>query len=136
MVANSRDRRKFSRTTCSTSLFEEYLPTEVIFPKHLIHHRPDAVDIFVADLHKDGTRLGEEIAGDGKAVAEVGKVAVYAVAPSVAEGFDLFRLAGDVVGLVFHVSAGGGPLEVAVELDAVGRVEVDALDLAAQALAL
>src|SRR5258708_4569108 len=37
---------------------------------------------------------------------------------------------------VLHVAAGGGPLEVAVELDAVGRVEVDALHLAAQALAL
>ncbi len=60
-----------------------------------------------------------------------------AVAPGVAEGFDLLGLAGNVVGLaVLHIAAGGGPLEVAVELDAVGRVEVDALDLAAQALAL
>ena len=58
------------------------------------------------------------------------------IAPSVAEGFDLFGFAGDVVGLaVFHIAAGGGPLEVAVEFDAVGRVEVDALHLAAQALA-
>ena len=46
-----------------------------------------------------------------------------AVAPGVAEGFDLLGLAGDVVGLaVLHVAAGGGPLEVAVELNAVGRV--------------
>ena len=93
--------------------------------------------VFIADLHEDGTGFGEQIAGDGEAVAEVGKIAVDAVAPGVAEGFDLLRLAGDVAGVaVLHVAAGGGPLEVAVELDAVGRVDVDALHLAAQALAL
>ena len=60
-----------------------------------------------------------------------------AVAPGVAEGLDLLRLARDVVGLaVAHVAAGGGPLEVGVELDAVGWVDVNALDLAAQAFAL
>ena len=60
-----------------------------------------------------------------------------AVAPGVAEGLDLLGLAGDVVGLaVLDVAAGGGPLEVTVELDAVGRVDVDALHLATQALAL
>ena len=36
----------------------------------------------------------------------------------------------------FTSRTGGGPLEIAVEFDAVGRVEVDALHLAAQALAL
>ena len=48
------------------------------------------------------------------------------------KGFDLLRLTGDVFCLaVLHVPTGGGPLEVAVELDTVGRVEVDALYLAA-----
>ena len=95
------------------------------------------MDVFIADLHEDGAGVGEEIAGNGEAVAEVGEVAVDAVPPGVAEGFDLLRLAGDVAGVtVFHVAAGGGPLEVAVELDAVGRVEVDALHLATQSLAL
>jgi len=51
------------------------------------------VDIFIADLHEDGAGIGEKIAGDGEPVAEVGKIAVDAVAPSVAEGFDLLRLA-------------------------------------------
>ena len=60
-----------------------------------------------------------------------------AVFPGIAKGFDLFRLAGHVVGLaVLHVPASGGPLEIAVELDAVGRVHIDALHLAAQAFAL
>lgn len=37
---------------------------------------------------------------------------------------------------ILDVATGGGPLEIAVEFDAVGRIEVDALHLAAQALAL
>jgi hypothetical protein len=69
---------------------------EVIGTKHLIHHRADAADIFIADLHEDGARIGEEIAGDGEAVAQVGEVTVDAVAPRIAERFDLFWLAGDV----------------------------------------
>src|ERR1017187_4531797 len=93
--------------------------------------------IFVADLDKNGAGIGEQVAGDSESVTKVGEVAVDTVAPGVAEGFDLLGLAGDVVGLaVLHVTAGGGPLEVAVELDAVGWVEVDALHAAAQALAL
>ena len=60
-----------------------------------------------------------------------------AVAPGVAKGFHHFGLAGDVVGVaVFHVAAGGAPLKVAVELDAIGRVKVNALHFAAQAFAL
>jgi hypothetical protein len=83
------------------------------------------------------SRSRQQVARHGQPVAQVGEVGVDAVAPGVAEGFDLLRLARDVVGVaVLHVAAGGGPLEVGVELDAVGRVEVDALHLAAQALAL
>ena len=73
--------------------------------------------ILVADLHEDRTRLGQQIAGDGEPIAEVGEIAVDAVAPGVAKGFDLLRLAGDVVGLaVLHVAAGRGPLEVQLNL--------------------
>ena len=60
-----------------------------------------------------------------------------AVPPRIPERLHLLRFAGDVGGVaVPHVAAGGGPLEVGVELDAVGRVNVDALHLAAQPLAL
>ena len=90
------------------------------------------MDIFFTDLHKDGAGIGEEIASNSEAVTKVGEVAVDAVAPGVAEGFDLLRLAGDVAGVtILYVTAGGAPLEVAIELDAVGRVEVDALHFAA-----
>jgi len=51
-------------------------------------------------------------------------------------GHHLLGLASHMIGLTaFDIASGGGPLEVAVELDAVGRVEVDALHLAAQSLA-
>ena len=60
-----------------------------------------------------------------------------AVAPGVAEGLHLLGLAGDVLGVaVLHVAAGGAPLEVAVEFDAVGRIEIDALHAAGEAFAL
>ena len=60
-----------------------------------------------------------------------------AVAPGVAESLYLLWLAGDVLAVaVAHVAAGGGPLEVGVEPDAVGRVDVDALHFALQALPL
>src|SRR5208337_649262 len=62
---------------------------------------------------------------------------MYAVAPSVAERFDLLRFAGDLLSLaILYVAAGGAPLEVAVEFDAVRRVDINALHLSAQALTL
>ena len=93
--------------------------------------------VLIANLHKDRAAVGEQVAGHGQAVAEIAEVGVDAVPPGVAEGLDLLRLAGDVLGLaVLDVAAGGGPLEVGVELDAVGRVEVDALHAASEPLAL
>src|SRR4051794_29252638 len=95
------------------------------------------MNISVADLDEYAAALGEEVAGGGEAVAEVGQVAVDAQLPGIAERLDLLGLAGQVLGLgVLHVALAGADLPVATELDAVGRVEVDALHLAAQTLAL
>jgi hypothetical protein len=59
-----------------------------------------------------------------------------AIAPGVAECLHLFGLTGDVADIpVLHVAAGGGPLKITIESNTIGRVEVDALHLAAQALA-
>ncbi len=59
------------------------------------------------------------------------------VAPCIAERLDLLRLAADMLAVaVLHIAARGGPLEIRVELDAVRRVDVDALHLAAQPFAL
>ena len=57
------------------------------------------------------------------------------VAPGVAEGLDHFRLLGHVLA-VLDVRRCGGPLEVGIELDAVGRIEIDALHFAAEAFLL
>ena len=115
----------------SRGLDDDYLADEVVLSKHLIHQRSHTMNVLITDLHEDGAGLGEQIACDGKAITQVGEVAVDAVAPGVPKRLHLLRLSGDVGGpAVLDVAAGGGPLEVAVELDAVGRVEVDALNLA------
>src|SRR6201987_5249455 len=80
---------------------------------------------FSSPICTDRAGVGEEVAGDGQAVAQIGQVGVDAIAPGVAEGFDLLGLAGDVVLVaVLDVAAGRRPLEVRVETDAVGRVDI------------
>ena len=93
--------------------------------------------VLLADLDEYRARVGKKIhvRPQGGPASTTGSC--DAVAPRVAEGLDLLRFARDVGGVaVADVAARGGPLEVGVELDAVGRVDIDALDLAAQALAL
>src|SRR5437773_6504551 len=59
------------------------------------------------------------------------------ISPRIPERLHLLRLSRDVRRVaVLHVATGRAPLKIRVELDAVRRVDVDALDLAAQALAL
>src|SRR5947209_1850273 len=103
--------------------------------KDLIHERPNAMHILIPNLHKNRTGIVKQIPRSGEAIAEVGQVAVDAIAPSVAECFYLFWLAGDVFDLaVLHVAAGSRPLKVAVEPDAIRRVDIDALYPGAQTL--
>ena len=93
--------------------------------------------ILVANLDKDRPVSVSRSRAHGETVTEVSEIAVNAIAPGVTEGLDLFRLAGDVIGIaVLHVAAGRRPLEIAVELDAIWWIEIDALHLAAQAFAL
>lgn len=95
------------------------------------------MDILIANLHEYGAGVGQEIAGHGEAVAEVGKITMNAVAPSVPKCFNLLRLASDMAGVdVIHVADGGRALEVAVEFNAVRRIEIDALDFSPQSFAL
>ena len=93
--------------------------------------------VLIPDLYEDAAAFRQQVPRHGQPIPQVRQVRVNAVAPRVPERLHLLRLAGDVGGVaVLHVAAGGGPLEVGVELDAVGRIEVDALDLAAQPFAL
>ncbi len=93
--------------------------------------------VFISNLHEDRTTLREQVPGYGQAIPQVRQVGVNSVSPGVTKGLDLFRFTGDVGGVaVFDVPAGSGPLEVGVELDAVRRVDVDALHFATQSFAL
>ena len=75
------------------------------------------MQVLVRNLHKDAAAFREKFACRHQSVAQVGQVRVDAVAPGVAEGFDLLGLAGDVAGVaVFYVAAPRAPLKVAVEL--------------------
>ncbi len=90
--------------------------------------------IFIPDLHKDRSAFRQQIPCNGQTIPQVGQVRMNPMAPGISEGFHLFGFSGDVFPVaVLDVPAGGGPLEVGVEFDAVGRVHVDALDFAAQA---
>ncbi len=124
-----------ARAPCSSSEGDQ--AHEVLAPEHLVHHAAHEVHVLVADLHEDAAALGEELARDRQAVAQVGEVRVDAELPGVAERLDLLGLAGRVLGLaVLHVALARAHLPVAAELDAVGRVHVDHLDLALEALLL
>ncbi|AEO46714.1 hypothetical protein F11_01220 [Rhodospirillum rubrum F11] len=93
--------------------------------------------VLVADLDEDRAAIGQQVAGDGQAIAQIGQIGVNAIAPCVAEGPDLFGFAGNVILVaVLHIAAGRRPLKIAVEFDAIGRIEIDALHLAAQPFAL
>ena len=96
----------------------------------------NAVDVLVPNLHEDEPALRQQIPRNRQPVPQIRQIRMNPIPPRIPKRLDLLRLAGDVVSLaVLHVAAGRGPLEVGVELDAVGRVEVDALDFAAQTLA-
>lgn len=99
----------------------DYVRNPVLLPEHLVHQRPDAVDVLFADLDEAGPALGEELARHRESVAQIGEVGMDAVAPGIPEGLHLFGLAGEVVEIaILDVARGGRPLEVRVEADAVG----------------
>src|SRR5579862_334915 len=59
------------------------------------------------------------------------------ISPSISECLYLLRLTGNVFYVsVFHISCRGGPLEVRIELNAIGRIKIDALHLATESLSL
>jgi len=107
----------------------------VFASKHFIHHAPHSMQVFIRDLHEDAAGVGEQFAAKGGPVTQVAQVTMHAQRPGVAVGLDRFRLACQVGFIVFHVAPTNFRLEIRGELDAVGRVAVDHLDLGGQALA-
>jgi|ERR1700675_1051974 len=103
--------------------------------KYLIQEVPNKVDVFVGDLDEDGTGFMEEVAGEQEAVAEIRQIGVDAEFPSVAESSNHLRLLSQVFVLItrvkrFLIDEG---LEIGAVANAVGRVDVDHLDLAGHA---
>lgn len=50
------------------------------------------MNIFIADLDENAAAFGEEFAGDGEPVAEVGEIGMDAEFPGVAEGAESIRI--------------------------------------------
>ena len=89
--------------------------------------------ILITDLNKDRAALRQQFPRHRQPVPQIRQVGVDPIPPSVSEGFHLLRLSGDVLHLaVPYRAAGGGPLKVGVELDAVGWIDVHTLNLAPQ----
>src|SRR4051812_18579409 len=86
--------------------------------------------ILIADLHEYRTRICQQITHHGQPVAQIGKVTLDAVAPSVSEGLNLLGFTGNVLEVAIpYVTAGRRPLKIGIELDPVWRINVDALYL-------
>ena len=95
------------------------------------------MNVFVRNLNEDGSGIRQEIPDNGQPIPQIRQVGMNAVPPGVPEGLHLLRLARDMINFaVLDIATRGGPLEVGVELDAVRRVNIDALDLAPEAFAL
>jgi hypothetical protein len=102
--------------------------------ENLFYQVSHSVDILVADLDEAGAGFVEEIAGEEEAVAEIGEIGVDAEFPGVAEGANHFGFLGEVFVLaVLDVAAIDEGLEIGAVADAVGRVDVDHLNLAGHA---
>ena len=93
--------------------------------------------ILVPDLHEDRPALRQQIPRNCQPISQIGQIRVDPVPPRIPVRLHLLRLASDVPGVaVPDVATGRRPLEVGVELDTVGWIDVDALHLAAQSLPL
>ena len=80
--------------------------------------------VFVADLHKNRTRLRQQVARDREAISKVTQITMNAIAPCVAKSFNLFRLPSYLVRLsVCYISASRAPLKIAIEFNSIGWIK-------------
>src|SRR5207244_1319754 len=91
---------------------------EVLAAEDLVEHVPYEVHVLVADLDEAGAGLGEQLASHGETVTQVREVRADAGLP------------------VARIALARRDLPVGTERDAVGRVHVYHLDLAAEVLLL
>ena len=66
------------------------------------------MNILISNLHEYATAIGQQIAGYRQTIAQVRKIRMYAIPPSIPKRLDLLRFAGYVASVaVADVSAGG-----------------------------
>src|SRR5690606_7158146 len=95
------------------------------------------MNVFVSDLDKHASSLREQVMGDNQSISQIAEIRVDPLLPGVPERTDLLGLAGWVgMAAVPDITFTGADLPVGSELDAVGRIYVDHLDLAAQVFLL
>jgi len=93
------------------------------------------VDVDVADLDEQRAGVGEQFSGQHGSFVDAVEVRVDAVAVAVSEGSQRHGVAdGQAVELLGGFELGDRGLEVGLEVLAIRRVEVDHLDLVAQAV--
>ena len=91
------------------------------------------MDVFVPYLNKDTTAFRQQLPRHHKPIAQISEIAMDTVLPGIPERLHLLRLTRHTVGLAFlHIAAARARLPVAREANAVRRVQVDHLHLAAQ----
>src|SRR5262249_31244370 len=106
---------------------------ELLASKHLIEQAANKMEVVIPYLDEDAPALCQQLARNDQAIPKIGQVGVDAQLPRVPERLHLLRLPGHVHrAAVLHVALPGGDLPVGAELDPVGRVHVDHLDLALQ----
>jgi hypothetical protein len=65
--------------------------------KYLIKQTSEKMDIFLANLNKDGPGLGQKITSGNQPVSKIFKVAMNSISPGISKGLDLFGLPCDVI---------------------------------------
>ena len=120
--------------SCASSFLVNNLTHKVLAPEHLIHQITHQMHVLIRNLHKARATFCQQFTGHHQAVAEIREVTIDAQLPSITVSLDGLRLARDAAIVFFHVGAVDAHLPVAAILDAVGRVDVDALHLSAHPL--
>src|SRR5215469_6491370 len=93
--------------------------------------------VLIPDLYEYRATYSKKFLCDREPVSQISEVGVDAMFPYVTECLNLLDFTGRVFKFaVSNIPFTGGHLPVAAELDAVWRIYVDHLDLAAQSLAL
>ena len=104
------------------------LHDKVFRAKNLVHHATDKMHIVVRNLHEARAGIGQQLARQQQAVAQVRKIRMNPQLPSVAEGLYHLRLDGQIgIRAVLDLAPTDKRLEIAAVFNAVRRVHINAL---------